>query len=191
MLWKCFSLLPNTVDQIRDGLWTTGTGMLLLEKAGLWERDFVSLNCDQNLKYLRFCVRGKGDGLWGHRHISDEELSGQWVLLRADLCCTPHLRGFLTGWGQCPQTTTHLAAWPTGMRGVISQSHQIAHEPPQGRHSLAWTLPSAAGWFNMLFKSFSPSLRSAGGEDLSDCICDPGNSSQAETAESLIFRKIT
>lgn len=37
----------------------------------------------------------------------------------------------------------------------------------------------------------SRSLRAEGGEDLSDCICDPGNSSQAETAESLIFRKIT
>jgi len=42
MLWKCFSLLPNAVDQIRDGLWTTEMGMLLLEKAGLWKRDFVA-----------------------------------------------------------------------------------------------------------------------------------------------------
>lgn len=59
------------------------------------------------------------------------------------------------------------------------------------KRSLARTLPSTSGLFNVIFKRFSPSLRSKGGEDLSDCICDPGNSSQAETAESLIFRKIT
>ena len=62
---------------------------------------------------------------------------------------------------------------------------------PEEKHSLARTLPSTSGLFNVIFKRFSPSLRSEGGEDLSDCICDPGNSSQAETAESLIFRKIT
>lgn len=51
MLQKDFCLLPKAVDQIRNaGLWTTGIGMLLLEKAELWRRAFVVRTKEAALK---------------------------------------------------------------------------------------------------------------------------------------------
>lgn len=76
----------------------------------------------------------------------------------------------------------------------------LAPGTPQSRETLCTHPGEAAQWepfpplqdYSVWYLNYSPHLLEVKGrEDLSDCICDPGNSSQAETAESLIFRKIT
>lgn len=82
-----------------------------------------------------------------------------------------------------------LARWKEGSDPTNPQ----ACRQPAWSRSAALQEPFPLLWDDSTrFLKASPHLLEAkGGEDLSDCICDPGNSSQAETAESLIFRKIT